>query len=147
MAMVLLNTNQEATDTAASNSLVTLRKSRGLPMAAAANFRLVSGDGIRAEADASSLQSIVPKPSVMTTTGDDEGEFNTISSNTFFADALARTHPCPMRNRSSWSLQFPSRSTTSSSPRAHRLHSLPKSTRLYKSCRTTDIHPTNPLSF
>ena len=58
-------------------------------LAAAANFRLVSGDGIRAEADASSLQSIVPKPSVMTTTGNDEGEFNTISSNTFFADALA----------------------------------------------------------
>ena len=54
--MVLFNTNQEAADTAASNSLVTLRKDRGVPMSGALELQLSGGDDTRAEADASSLQ-------------------------------------------------------------------------------------------
>ena len=64
MAMVLLNTNQEATDTAASNSLVTLRKDRGLPISAYSNGiqNLVGGDAGRAEANGSSLTHVVKAP-------------------------------------------------------------------------------------
>jgi hypothetical protein len=64
MAMVLLNVNQEATDTAASNSLVTLRKDRGLPMSGAMEYLASGADGTRAEADASSLQQVVAKNAI-----------------------------------------------------------------------------------
>lgn len=64
MAMVLLNVNQEATDTAASNSLATLRKDRGLPMSGAMEYLVSGADGTRAEADASSLQQLVAKDAI-----------------------------------------------------------------------------------
>jgi hypothetical protein len=67
MAMVLLNVNQEATDTAASNSLVTLRKDRGLPMSGAMQYLVSGADGTRAEADASSLQQVVAKDAIQVT--------------------------------------------------------------------------------
>jgi hypothetical protein len=92
MAMVLLNTNQEASDTAASNSLVTLRKSRGLPMAGVFNDRILGGDGTRAESDASSLQRIVPIPSVYQVTagaGALAGDFHEVDSDTVLADAIS----------------------------------------------------------
>jgi len=49
---------------AASNSLVTLRKDRGLPMSAYAAGLFIGPDGTRAEADASSLQQLVAPHSV-----------------------------------------------------------------------------------